>query len=187
MIYPKKIDNRKSEKLVNSLLFCSVIIAIVLVFINKITSPRIPWAAITNIGIIHIWITVIYAIKRNTNIAAHVLLQMIVITVVIGYIDNRLGFKGWSLYIGMPIVLIVANITMVVLQIVNYKNYIKYAMYQLFIVLISLFQIVPILIGTMELRILNKISIGISVLNFVISLVFSYKKFYKVLLCKFHI
>lgn len=187
MIYPQKISNRKSEKLVNSLIISSIIIAIVLVFINKITSPNIPWAAIANTGIIYIWVTTIYSIKRNTNIASHALLQMLAISFVILYIDNRLGFSGWSIYIGMPIILMIANVTMLILQIVSYKNYIKYAIYQLMIVLISFLQIGPILMGAMEFRILNKVAIGISLLNFVISLVLSYKDFYKVLVCKFHI
>jgi len=186
MIYPQKINNKKGEKIVNALLISSIIVAILLVLINKITTPQISWAGIANAGIIYIWITVIYSIRRNTNIASHVLLQMIAISFILLYIDNRLGNYGWSIYIGIPITLMVANITMLVLAIICYKNYNKYVTCQLIIVLISIIQISPVLTGAIEFGILNKISIGISILNLLISIVLRYKDFVKMLMCKFH-
>jgi len=187
MIYPQKLSSKNGDKLINILLIISIIIAVILVLINKITSPNIPWASIANAGIIYMWITVIYSIRRNTNIAAHVLLQMIAISAFIFYIDQRLNFRGWSIYIGIPIILMVANATMLVLSIVGYKKYIKYALYQLIIVFLSITQIVVVSKGIMPLGILNKIAIGISLFSFVISLSLSYKEFYKIIICKFHI
>lgn len=186
MIYPQKLNNKKGEKIVNVLLTISVIVAITLVVINKITTPNVPWAGITNTGMIYIWITAIYSIRRNTNIASHVLLQMLAISLVILYIDNRLGAYGWSIYIGIPITLMVANITMLVLAIISHRNYTKYAIYQLIIVLVSIIQIGPVLTKTIELGILNIISIGISLLNLAISLILNYKDYGKMLVCKFH-
>lgn len=81
----------------------------------------------------------------------------------------------------------VANITMLVLAIVSYKNYTKYALYKLIIVLVSIIQIVPALMNIIEYGVLNQISIGISLLNLVISSILSYKDFGKMLECKFHI
>ncbi|MBQ2916633.1 MAG: hypothetical protein IJE59_00380 [Clostridia bacterium] len=187
MIYPQKLNNKKGEKIVNALLATSILIAILLVVINKITTPNVAWAGIANVGIIYIWITVIYSIRRNTNIASHVLLQMLVISFVLLYIDNRLGAFGWSIYIGIPITLMVANITMLVLAIVSYRNYTKYAIYQLIIVLVSIIQVAPAsLMGIIKFGVLNQISVGISLLNLVISLALSYKDFGKILACKFH-
>jgi len=186
MIYPQKLNNKKGEKIVKVLLMVSVLIAIILVVINKITTPNVLWAGIANAGIIYIWITVIYSIRRNTNIASHVLLQMLTISLVILYIDNRLGAYGWSIYIGIPITLMVANITMLVLAIISYRNYTKYAIYQLIIVLVSIIQVALVLTGVIEFGVLNIISIGISLLNLGISLILSYKDFGKMLICKFH-
>lgn len=187
MIYPKKLSGKNREKLVNTLLAISVIIGIILVIINGILNPMIPWSAIANAGIVYIWVTVIYSIKRNTNIAAHVLVQMIAISLLIMYIDNSLGFKGWSIYIGIPIVFIIANITMLVLSILYYKKYTKYAIYQLIIVFISLFQLILFFKEIMNLEILNIISIVIAIINFIVSIILSGKAFYKVLVCSFHL
>ena len=186
MIYPEKLSSKKSDALINALLFCSVMIAIVLVLINKVTTPNISWAGIANVGIIYIWITVIYSIKRNANIAAHVLLQMIAISLVMLYIDIKLKFYGWSVYIGIPIVLMIANTTMLVLSIVNHNNYTKYALYQLIIFFISIMQIFLTVIGIMELNVLNIISLGIALMALIISLCIDYKAFYRIIKCKFH-
>ena len=186
MIYPQKLTSKKSNELVNVLIISSIMIGIVMFIINKITSPKIPWSAIANAGLIYVWITVLYSIRRNTNLAGHILLQVITMSLVIFYIDKRLNFYGWSIYIGIPIILMVANVTMLVLAIVGHKNYFRYAIYQLIIVFLSIIQLVPVLTATTEFGILNIISAGVSLLNFVISLILSYKDFYKIIVCKFH-
>ena len=186
MIYPQKLTSKKSNELVNMLLISSIMIAITLVIINKFTTPQIPWAGISNCGLIYIWITVLYSIKRNTNIAGHILLQIITMSLVVLYIDYRLNFYGWSIHIGIPIILMTANIIMLILAIVGHRNYVRYAMYQLIIVLLSMIPIILAVNNIIEFKILNQISIGISLLNLGISLILSYKDFYKIIVCKFH-
>ena len=186
MIYPQKLSNKKSEKIIRVVFIFSVILGIIMFLINKKTTPNIPWSPIANAGIIYAWITVIYSIKKNSNIAAHVLVQMIIMTMLILFIDNRLGFYRLSIYIGIPIILIIANVTMLVLSIVCYKKYTKYAMYQLIIVLMSMIPIIIALNGIIEIKVLNIVAVGISLLNLTISLILSYTAIYKTLICKFH-
>ena len=186
MIYPQKLSSKKGDKLINIFLISSVIVAFSLVFINRLTSPSIPWSALANSGIIYIWITVMYTIRKGTNIAGHVLIQTIAISAVILYIDQRLGFKGWSVNIAIPIILIIANITMLIVTIVSYKKYIKYAIYQLIIVLISIISLILISKNMIEVRILNLIAIGVSIINLIISLILNFKDLKDVIIRKFH-
>ena len=105
MIYPQKLSSKNGEKILKILLIISIVIALLLVLINKLTTPQIHWAALANCGIIYIWITVIYSIKKGTNIAGHVLIQTVLVSIVMLYIDRTIGFKGWSIYIGIPIII----------------------------------------------------------------------------------
>lgn len=187
MIYPQKISSKKSEQIINGLILVSVIIGTILIIINKLTTPEIPWSALANCGIIYIWITIIYSIKSGTNIAGHVLIQMILVSIVMLYIDQTLGFIGWSIYIAIPIVLIVANITMLALTIISYKKYIKYAIYQLMIVLMSLMPIVLVTKNIIELNILIRTAIDISVFNFMISLILCFNDIKEAVIRKIHI
>ena len=87
MIYPQKINANRSDFIIKICILVSILLATVLLIINKITTPQIPWAALTNSGIVYVWITVLYAINKNINIAGHVLVQTIAISLLMVYID----------------------------------------------------------------------------------------------------
>jgi hypothetical protein len=186
MIYPEKVKAKKSDKIIKILIGVSIGIAFILVLINKLTTPNIPWAALANSGILYIWITVMYSIKKNVNIAGHVLLQTIAISLLTVYFDYKLGFKEWSINISIPIIIIIANITMLVLTIVSYKKYIKYAIYQLIIVLLSMLPVVFMTENMLYYKTLSAVASGISVLNFVLCLVLCAKDVKEVIIRKFH-
>lgn len=186
MIYPQKINSKKGDKIVYSLIATSIIIGIILFIINKLTTPQIRWAALANCGIIYTWLTVMYSIKKGTNIAGHVLLQTILVSIVLLYIDKTIGYHGWSVYIGIPITLMAANVTMVVLTIISYKKYIKYAIYQLMIVLISLMPIALAVKNIIEMKVLMRTAVDISVISLVISLVFCFRDMKEALVRKLH-
>ena len=183
MIYPKKIKNKDGEKLLKIFLITSIILAVILILINRLTNPEVPWSAFACCGIIYTWITVIYCIKRNTNIAGHVLLQMIITSGVVLFVDNTVGFNGWSVSIAIPIILITANVTMLILTIISHKKYIRYAIYQLLIVLITLIVLGAIFKTTSILAI---IAMSVSVLNLIISLILSFKDIKEAIIRKFH-
>ena len=186
MIYPQKLSSKKGDKVLKILLFASIILGVILVIINKLTTPKIHWAALANCGIIYAWITVMYSIKKSTNVAGHVLIQTIAISAVMLYVDDRTGFRGWAINIAIPIVLIIANVTMLILTIVTRKNYIKYAIYQLLIVLISLTSLLLMPEKIIEFEILSDIAMAISILNLFISLVLCFKDVKEALVRKLH-
>ena len=186
MIYPKKINASNGEIITKIMLAISIIVAIVLTVINKLTTPNIPWAALANSGIIYIWIITIYSIHRNINIAGHVVLQTIAVSLLTIFIDYKLGFRGWSLSLAIPIILIIANLAMLILTIVSHKKYLRYAIYQFFILI---FSILPaILIGEKIVTepIMGIIATGISILNLIITIILSAKDLKEAIKRKFH-
>ena len=186
MIYPEKIKAKVSDILIKILLCVSVGVAILLWMINKLTTPNIPWAALANAGIVYAWITVIYSIRKNINIAGHVLLHTIAISILAIYIDYKFGYKGWSLNIAIPINIMVANITMFVLTIVSYKKYFKYAIYQLIIVVFSMLPILLMTEHIIEYKTLSIIATSISILNFIFSLILCARDVKEAIIRKLH-
>ena len=164
----------------------SIAIALILIVINRLTTPQIQWAELANCGIIYIWFTVIYSIKNGTNVAGHVLIQTILTSIVMLYIDKTIGFRGWSVYIGIPIALIVANITMLILTMISYKKYIKYAIYQLMIVVISLMPIILVIKKIIELKFLIRTAMEVSMLSLIISIALCYKDMKEAIIRKLH-
>ena len=156
MIYPQKLNSKKSNLILKLGVVLSVIVAILLVLINKLTTPQIPWAAITNGGIIYIWIVLFYSIRKNINIAGHVLLQTIAISLLTVYIDFELQFKGWSINMVIPILVITSNIAIFITE------------------------------NMVQNKILSVIASGISIINLIISLALCTRDVKEVIIRKFH-
>ena len=186
MIYPQKLSSKKGETVFRILLGSSILLGIILLLINKLTTSKVPWAAITNVSTIYIWITVIYSIRKGTNVAGHVFIQTIIISLLVLYIDYRMGFIGWSINIAIPIIFMIANITMLIFTIVTHKNYIKYGIYQLMIILVSLLFMCITWDKIIKLRVLTNIAIMISIINFAISMLLCYKDLKEALARKLH-
>ena len=187
MIYPKKLSSRKKDLIFKVLLIGSVILALILTLINKSTTPKIPWAALSNAGIIYVWITVFYSIKKNINIAGHVLVQAIAISLLTIFIDYKLGFNKWSLSIAIPIIIIIANVTMLILTIVSHKKFIKYAIYQLIIVLFSMVPVILISENIIENKVISVVASSISILNLILTFFLCAKDVKEAVVRKFHI
>lgn len=186
MIYPKKLSSKKGELILKICIISSILMAIVLFIINKALTPQIPWAALTNAGIVYIWVTVLYAINKNINIAGHVLVQTIAISILSIYIDYMLGFRGWSINIAIPILIIISNITMLVLTIVSHKKYIKYAIYQLVIVIFSMMPVVLMHENYINNKVLTIVATGISILNLILTLTLCARDVKEAVIRKFH-
>lgn len=186
MIYPQKLNSKKSNLIVKIGASISILVAILLIVINKLTSPHIPWAALANGGIVYLWIVLYYSIHKNINIAGHVLLHTVAISILTVYIDYELGFRGWSIDLAMPILIIISNITMLILTMVSYKKFIKYAIYQLIIVLFSMLPVLLITENMVQNKILSMIASGISILNLIISLILCTRDVKEAVIRKFH-
>ena len=186
MLYPKKLNSKKRNLLIKILLGVSVGIAVILTIINKLTIPEIHWAALANSGILYAWITAKYSIDKRTNIAGHVMIQAIAISLLTVYIDYNLGFRGWSLEISIPIIIIIANVTMLVLTIVSHRKYMRYAIYQLVICIYSLIPLYFMQKDMIDHYVLSYVAIGISIVNFILTIILSARDVKEAIIRKFH-
>lgn len=156
MLYPRISNVKRQNIAISILLVISLLIMIVCILINQLIKTQVYWAGIVTISIVYIWITCLYSIYRSINIAFHVMMQTICISIFVMVLDYFIGFIGWSFGIAIPIIISVSNITMTILTIISRKKYAKYAIYQ---ILIILFSIIPATLG-----LLHKIPIGLGMI-----------------------
>lgn len=187
MIYPQKLNSKRSNFIVKLAIILSVLIGIMLILINRLTTPNIHWAGFCNAGIIYIWVTVLYSINKNINIGGHVLVQTIAISALTIYIDYKTGFKAWSMDLSIPIILMIANLTMLILTIVSHRKYIKYVIYQLILFCLSMIPFLFVYENLIQNKILTYIASGISILNFGLCLILCSKDIKEELVRKFHL
>ena len=143
MLYPKIYNLKRSNMLINALIILSVFVAVICKVINVLTYKEFDWAFIVAISIIYIWLTVIYAIRKHTNVAGYVVVHVFLSMFFLLSLDNSIGFRGWSITIALPIIFITANIIMFVLTLISRKRYIKYAFFHLIIFMTSF--VIPML------------------------------------------
>ena len=167
MIYPKLINVKRTNIAIKILLVISFFVAIISFIINELFTKEFKWSFIVIIGVIYIWVTTLYAIRKNINIASYVLLQTICISIFVVLLDFIIGFKKWSLDLALPIIIGTANIIIFILTIVNHKRYFKYALYQLFIFVISIIPVILFFMHIIEKWLFVTICSGIAVITLI--------------------
>lgn len=187
MIYPKLINIKRTNRAIKILLLISAIIGGIVFLINELTNREFKWSFIVIIGIIYVWVTVLYSIRKNINIAAHVLIQTIAISILVVLLDKIIGFRKWSLEIAFPIVIGVSNITIFILTIVSRKKYFRYALYQFCIFCISIIPVVLYFSGVTKYFLPMTICSGIALFTFINTIILCGRDLKQELVRLFHI
>ena len=172
-LYPKIRNVKRGNIAIKIMAIVSIVIALTCTIVNLCTSTRYLWCLIVMVGIIYSWITVIYSVHRNINIASNVVLQTIAISALTLCIDYILGYQGWAINLAIPIIIIVANVTILVLTIVSVRRYYKYAIYELILSVLSFIPLIILLAfdGIITRPIFTIIASSIAAFTLVMSLI----------------
>ena len=171
-LYPKVRNVKKGNIAIKTMIIVSFVVALICVIVNICTTPNFLWCLIVILGIIYSWVTVMYSIKRNVNIASNVLIQTIAISLLTLLIDFIIGYSGWAINLSIPIIISCANITVFILTIVSVHRYYKYAIYQLIIFCLSIIPLFILLFSHLiTMPIFTIISSSIAVFTFIFSLI----------------
>ena len=187
MLYPKILNIEKGKIIKKILLLVSVIISIILVLINFCIDSTNKWSLLCRVGIIYVWLTTLYSLKRNVNIASHVMIQMICITALTLAIDYILGYEGWSITLAIPIIIMIGNVTLLILTIVSRKKYIKYAIYQIIIFILSMIPLILMKYSIQNYNLPTIISSSIAGATLCLTLILCGRDLYKDIIRRFHI
>lgn len=162
MLYPKITNVKKSRELISFSAVTSAFIGTILIFINYVTSHKLNWSIVALAGIAYVWCSVFYALSKGVNLAKFTFIQMMLLSVLLVIIDYDFGFTKWSFSIGIPIVIMITNITMMIISIAKYKKYVKYALYEILVLIISIFY-------NMIVGLISKSYLAINFATFIVS------------------
>ena len=162
MLYPKLSNIKRNNIILIASIAISIIVINILLIINVLVDKTNHWSMLCIAGIIYVYGTVIYTKKRNINIASNVFVQCLLVSLLILAIDYFIGYSGWSINIAIPIVIMVANSTLMVLTIVSRKRYMRYAMYHMLTFLFC---------GVLENKVLTIVASGIAGLSLLLTVI----------------
>ena len=171
MLYPKLNNVKRNNIILIISIAISIILIDVLLLINVLVDKTNHWSLLCVAGILYVYGTIIYTKKRNINIASNVFVQCLLVSLLIIAIDYFIGFSGWSLNISIPIVVIVANSTLMILTIVSRKRYMKYAMYHVLTFLFSMIPLVLMFMGIIQNKVLTIVSSSIAAFSLLLTII----------------
>lgn len=147
--YPDvRVAVRKFRFLENLLLFVSVLGLAVAVFINISVDPEFLWSLIAGLLLFYVNVVVRFAVIGRSGYLFKTLgLVVFGFATMLG-IDYVIGYQGWSLNFGLPIVILVLDLGVLVLVIINRRNWQSYMMMEIFLVILS---IIPVILYVFEL------------------------------------
>ena len=185
-LYPKISNINKKNKVIGLIGIISIIIGLISLIINYFVTKEFKWSLLIIAGVVYAWLTVLNSIKKNINIASSVMIQIILIDILCLFLDWVIGYIGWSFRIAIPISIITANATMLVLLLCTYKKYVKYIVYQLIIFTWSMIPFVLILLGIIPVNILTIIATPIAVFSLILTIIMCHKDVKEEIIKRFH-
>ena len=186
-LYPKIRNINRIDKVMLIMTIISFVIGITSLIVNHFVTHHFKWSLLVIAGVIYTWITVMNSIKKNVNIASRVMLQVILIDILCVVLDWIIGYKGWSFTIAIPISIITANVTMLILLMCAFKIYARYIIYQLIIFVWSMIPAVLCLIGWVPTNILTIIATPIAVFSLLLTIVLFAKEVNEEMKKRFHL
>lgn len=188
MLYPKIRDIEKSNKFLKILFILSIIVSVLCMAINYAITEKFGWSIVFIASIIYLWVNVKHFIISNVNIASHIMMQTISLSIFVIIIDFVFGKIGWSFMIAIPIILLLSNIIMLILTMLKSKKYSIYAIYQSIIFIFSVIMNFIIIIMYKNVNmILNWISLLFALYNLSIVLGTNGRIFINELKRRFHV
>ena len=188
-MYPEVTASTHVMKIIGRLyLFIAISCEAVLLLINYFTYSGVKWSLICGGVFLYCFLTLIYSIdNQNAGFRSKVLIQSVALAVLLVLIDHIIGYRGWSVNYAIPCIIIIMDVAIVVLMLVNLDYWQSYIVLLLFMVTASLVLLGLSLVHVVKHPILSFVALGISVLEFSMTLIFGGKKASNELKRKFYV
>jgi hypothetical protein len=185
--YPTiEVSPQKYNIIKRIFLFISIFSAAASIITNYLTYSGVIWSAITISAIIYFWVIMTYSIKRNRNIASHILVQVLCISFITVVMDKSIGYIGWSINHVIPELLILANVAVLIIVFVNRMYWNTYILNQIVIAVCGLIPGVLFLCGLVQNPFPTGIATATSVTVLIVMIIFGDKTVKSELKRRFH-
>ena len=186
--YPEiKLNPHKYNIIKRTFIFISILSGITTAITNYLTYNGVMWSVITITAIIYFWIMMAYSIRRNTNIASKILVQVLGAAILTVIMDYSIGYSGWSVNHVIPEIITLANISVLILVIINRMYWHTYVINQIIIAIFGLIPGILYLCGLINVPLPTVIATSTSVIVLLGTIIFGDKSIKSELIRRFHI
>lgn len=175
------------KRFINIVSYFAVVLEIFFIVINYYNYYGIKWSVITGGTIFYMILTLQYTVNKRDGHIIKIFVQMLGAMLLVIVIDCALGFSGWSFNIGIPLIILLLDVTILICMIINYENWQSYLLMQIFTLIMSVIHMVLYLLSLVRGPLLPWVTFGFSAVIFTSCLVIGGKKAGNELKRKFYI
>ena len=168
---------RRLNFILKLVIFIMAVIEIGLCVVNYLTYDGFKWSIICGLGFFYVGFCLIYSVRYNRGHRRQLMAHGFILMALGVVIDSFLGFRGWSLEIVLPVIVMTLDVVILILMIVNSRNFQSYLMMQLYTTFFCIVMMIILLVTEVaDFILLDIIASGVSGIMLVATLVFGDKR-----------
>lgn len=169
------------------LLFFTILVSILAIFLNAVTTPSINWASFVVAGAISMYIISVGIMKGHRRILSMMFYMCFLLLLVALLWDNVFGFNGWSINYVLPSLAIGYGVFLLILRVISYFAFRENSTYIYLHVLLEFLPLILYYKGIVTFKPLAVISAGCGLVNFLVLILFDASKLKEDMMKKLHI
>lgn len=154
----------QNRYLIKVLIFTTIIAAVASSAVNMILPDTGQWALLVIVGILFFWISVFFAVRQRKSISKNITYQAFFISIASVAIDLLTGRHGWSLSYALPVIFVVAMLSMTILAAILKLPANEYIMCLIFDIIFGFIPIIFYSLGMISQKIPSIICIAFSII-----------------------
>lgn len=187
--YPNiRFRTKKLHLAVRIFLFLSIIMEVLLVYLNWKYYQGIWWSVITGAGFAYIYFVARFAVLNdNAGYRAKFLTLTFFGILYVILIDFIIGYHGWSVNFVLPGGLLFVDLAIVILMFVNRRNWQSYIILEIFMIFLSAIPLILMLFDIVTETFISGVAFAVSVLLFLGTLIIGDRRARMELKRRFHV
>lgn len=168
-------------------LFCSILVEVLLIYLNVVSESEIYWSAITGLALFYGYMLLRYAILGKSGYKSKIIVSTLIGILMMVAIDFVVGYRGWSLNYVLPSAILLIDVSILVLMFCNRRNWQSYMMWQILMILCSIVPLILYVIGIVTVPLLGGVAFAFSTFLFLGTLIIGDRRARTELKRRFHV
>lgn len=153
--YPEVVASTKRMQFVMRLVIFAAIVTETVAFItNVLTFDGFWWSFLVGAGLLFGCLTLFLLFHKKKSLQSYILTEMFLAIIFSFWIDELLGYEGWSVTFAIPIAFMAVDVSAGVLMIVNIENWQSFIMTEIVTFVLSTLHLILSLCGVFQVYVL---------------------------------
>lgn len=152
----------RKKQAMKIIFFVAVLASIILFVINRFAGQNTRWSWVCAGAIAYAFFTYAFTFQPRVYHQTKIFIQGLLTMVLLWWFDYSLGYTGWSLDYGVPVVLLAMNGLVIVLMMARHRDWQSYALTQLRLFIVGIVVLVLLFLDVLKMEELAAISVAVT-------------------------